>query len=571
MAAEHRPVPFKIPEKKAKPVLDENGFQELLAAAYVLQQHNDSVRAKDPAVNTSAVLSEIAEIQSLVRDGGLDIAQAAKLIAERLRKITSASGVSISLVTDGYLDCVAESGVAAAIPGSSVASHSLVATEKLRSGEIFESSNAFEDIRLSVDICRELGVASLIAAPIHEFGDIAGLVEVRWDRPNAFQESDVRACRLMAGLTTSVIERKSRNSEREARTSGAAEPAKPSESPAAKTAPAADAGAQNAPDGVERCRVCGRPFGPHEAFCGNCSLPRMAVDPSTELQSKWASMWYMQQAQGNLQRRPPAREVPRPADENRPRIPATPAESPELRAARPPAPPRVERRPAPVAPRPAQSSALPTPPPTPTPPKRPETTRSVVRSPAAETQPPQTPIGPPAEVRPQLTAVVVPRREVRPPQALVRTSPASPTSVAVVNPAALEAKAQTTTSVRIAKPVHKEPPAFGFNLQTRDAMVAGGAILVAVVMLVLAASTSPNSRLSWFDALLVNLGVTQAPAPNQALFSGNPDARVWVDVHTGLYYCHGSDLYGKTPGGRFTDQIDAQKDQFEPASRSVCK
>jgi hypothetical protein len=176
-------------------------------------------------------------------------------------------------------------------------------------------------------------------------------------------------------------------------------------------------------------------------------------------------------------------------------------------------------------------------------------------------------------VRPQPTAVVAPQREVRPAQALVRTSSLSPTSIAVANPpAALEEKTKAVTSVRIAKPVHKETPkqALGFGLQARDAIVAGGAILVALVMLVLAATRSPNS-MSWFDALLVNLGITQAPAPNQALFSGNPDARVWVDVHTGLYYCPGSDLYGKTPGGRFTDQIDAQKDQFEPASRSVCK
>jgi hypothetical protein len=570
MAAEDRPVRFKIPEKKEKPVLDENGFQELLAAAYVLQQHNDSVRAKDPAVNTSAVLSEIAEIQSLVRDGGLDIAQAAKLISERLRKITSASGVSISLVTDGYLDCVAESGVAAAIPGSSIASHSLVATEKLRSGEIFESANAFEDIRLSVDICRELGVASLIAAPIHEFGEIAGLVEVRWDRPNAFQESDVPACRLMAGLTTSVIERKSRNSERDgARTSAGAERPKPSESAGAKTAATADAGAENRKDGAECCRVCGRPFGPREAFCGNCSLPRMAVDHSTELQSKWASMWYMQQAQGNLQRRPPAREVPRQADENRPRIPATPA---EFRAARPPAPPPLQRRPAPVAARPAQTSPLATPPPTPPAPKKPES-RPLVPSPPAGARLTRTPVVPPPEVRRERTAAVIPQGEVRPAQVLVRTSPLSPTSVAVVNPvAAREAKAQTAASVRIAKPVHKETTsqALGFKLRARDAIVASGAILVALVMLVLAA-TSSNSGMSWFDALLVNLGITQAPAPNQALISGNPEARVWVDVHTGLYYCPGSDLYGKTPGGRFTDQIDAQKDQFEPASRSVCK
>ena len=51
---------------------------------------------------------------------------------------------------------------------------------------------------------------------------------------------------------------------------------------------------------------------------------------------------------------------------------------------------------------------------------------------------------------------------------------------------------------------------------------------------------------------------------------GNPNTQVWVDVHTALYYCPGSELYGKTADGKFATQRDAQQDQFEPANRKAC-
>ena len=78
----------------------------------------------------------------------------------------------------------------------------------------------------------------------------------------------------------------------------------------------------------------------------------------------------------------------------------------------------------------------------------------------------------------------------------------------------------------------------------------------------------PTADLSIFDRMLISLGLADAPdAPED---KGNPDARVWVDQHSALYYCPGSDLYGKTPGGKFTTQRDAQLDQFEPAYRKAC-
>ena len=79
----------------------------------------------------------------------------------------------------------------------------------------------------------------------------------------------------------------------------------------------------------------------------------------------------------------------------------------------------------------------------------------------------------------------------------------------------------------------------------------------------------PQPSLTLFERMLVGLGLAEAPpAP---IYTGNPNAQVWEDLHTGLYYCAGSDLYGKTPGGKVTSQRDAQLDQFEPAARKTCE
>jgi len=76
--------------------------------------------------------------------------------------------------------------------------------------------------------------------------------------------------------------------------------------------------------------------------------------------------------------------------------------------------------------------------------------------------------------------------------------------------------------------------------------------------------------LTLFERALVGLGLAQPPtvAPT---YGGNPDVSVWEDVHTALYYCSGSDQFGKTEGGKIAPQRDAQFDQFEPATRKPCE
>lgn len=511
------------PGAKRMPALDETGFQQLLAAAYVLQQHNDNLRAKDPRLDTGWVLTQIAEMQSLLRAGGLEMATAAKLIADRLRTMTDSAGVSISLTTNGILKCISESGSGAKVPGSSIASHSLVATERLRNGRVFHSADAQRDIRLDIPACRELGVRALLAVPIQQQGEIAGLLEVRWSKPDAFHETDVRTCQLMAGLVTETLERPGGS----VQVSQIAPPASPEPPPAQLAAgeepvskvpdadgpsllladePVSKAGSAESPANAARpaevlaaqCRVCGRPFQANEAFCGNCSMPRVAGAPSDDMQSKWASLWYMQQAQDVLDERGESSES------------QGGAKRLELQKQENVAWQRED-----------QGSRA----------------QSVWRHPqrAVESARPE---------KEPARAVSLDQDAITPPS---------------WDDAIRSAWQRALRTIRL-------------QMLRRNAAVTVASLAIFLLLLAWAWWPAPtSSHLTWFESVLVELGLAQVPSRTPAAPTGNPDVRVWVDVHTALYYCPGSDLYGKTPGGQFATQHDAEQDQFEPATGTVCQ
>ena len=537
---------------KHKPAVDEAGFQQVLAAAYVLQQHNDSLRAKDPRLDTGWILTQVAETQSLLRAGGLGLEASTKLIADRLRSMTDSAGVSISLVTEGYLHRIAESGAAAKVPGSSIASHSLVATERLKNGRPFQSADAQKDIRLDIPGCRELGVRALLAVPIQQLGKVAGLVEVRWDKPDAFYECDVRTCQLMAGLVVELLEREGgawskpdTNPQvstvqsafelaadedpvsKAPNTGGEAEPSADTPAPEATSKDAVSVSPATSKQSSDilaaKCRVCGRPFLANEAFCGNCSMPRVAGAAAENLQSKWASLWYMQQAQETTSIE--EREVSAPPQPSADHIESQALED--------------------VAPLAEEKETV---------------SESVWRRPEKIAGSPR-PERPPAVTRP-----VIPDAPVD------KTNIEKITLDDVILPAELLPDAITPPSwddsIRTAW--RRAQLAFHQRTGRRIALTLMASLALFLFMLVWA-WPAPASHLTLYESLLVKLGIAEVPQRAPAPPSGNPNLRVWVDVHTALYYCPGSDLYGNTPGGQFETQREAQLDHFRAASGAVCE
>lgn len=314
------------PAGARKLALDEESFQQLLAAAYALQENKDVLWAGNSSQDSAAVFSEIGALraQVLAQVDALEphvvslknanpknanpkpAAEAADLVAECLRHLTKADGASVCLIVDGYLRPTAYAGTAAKVSGGSVASNSLVATERLRNGRAFQSANACSDIRLGPSVCLKLQIGSLLAFPIERHNQVAGIIEARWTKADAFSEGDERICQLMANLMAEVLE--GEDGRVNAQVTHPIQATAPRSAIAELATPIAKSDARNQELSSSRaivdaavassdpiCRVCGKPLSDDVNFCGSCGM--LSASPDNGLQGKWASMWFMQQAQ----------------------------------------------------------------------------------------------------------------------------------------------------------------------------------------------------------------------------------------------------------------------------------
>ena len=547
-----------------KPLLNESAFQQLLSAAYVLQSYSERMCVspeKDaeelqPAESSSDyahVLAEIVETQNQIQTRQSDLSTAALLIAQRAQKISGAAAAAVGLMQGEEVSWVAAVGSASGEAGLHMRPELSLSLYCLRQGQLLQCGDGRKDSRVSAALCRQRGVRSLISVPIFHDGKIAGVLELRFDKLNAFHEHDVRTCQLMAGLVTEALNRAAElewkqvlaveratmlealerlkpqlerlaeeppPSSRETPSPAADEqqrgwPGVPvrEETPASSEdlAEASTIGqviasplpAEIAHTDFVHCLGCGNSLGSDESFCGTCGTPNPSNKPSGDIQSKWASMWHMQQA--------------------------------------------AVKRQAAAAGAGQHSSAAPA------------TDRSEPASPLHETG---------FKPSDEKARTVSPTRAVG-----EERLPVSPWTSA-------QRARQWLESVR---PRRARLVRF-WQDNRAHVYLAVSALLLGLVLA--GWSSSPSSvsassgrsvpghaiapRLTPFEKALIALGLAVPPPSVIPDYRGNPDARVWVDVHTALYYCAGADLYGKTPGGKYASQHDAQLDQFEPESRKAC-
>ncbi len=337
-----------------KPVLGEDAFQQLLSAAFVLQEHNNRLRTgDDPPEGYAKILSEIADTQDLIQARRLDMGSATALIAERLRKITNASGAAVSLLQKGELQYCAGSGTAAEEVGERARVDLSLGAECVRTGRSLQSADAEKDSRLRQDLCRKKKVRALLAVPVHHESRVAGVLELRFDRTNAFGEQDLHTCQLMAAVVADVVAKESQRDYQQAvageraamlvalekikpqldRLTGEQETESASSVPTPIPQQRARQPRNAAWSETVICR-CGHRLAENETFCGICGRPRSGAPETTAtppepahprgatLQETWASLWKMHEnADGSDDFATP--EVPSPVPEELPKeVPA---------------------------------------------------------------------------------------------------------------------------------------------------------------------------------------------------------------------------------------------------------
>ena len=565
-------------DEKDKPAFDEQLLTTLLEAAYVLQEHNRELQAMElrvepkdleaaqretslpaPAEAESAsgpapkdytfTLGQIVETQHQIQVRQLDLASALSLVAERLAEIGRAAGAAVGVLDGRKVRYKAAIGSMTLPLGTEVAMEKSLCVACLRTGQVIRAADVDTEFLLDIEECHRRGIKSMIAVPVYHDGGIAGGIELYYDGNQTFNEQDVHTCQLMAGLVTEAL---ARDEELSWKKSLAQERAAMMEAmeqlrPQAASSATAKIEATRIWNGNSAastvCAICGDELMPDEQFCGKCGSPRSSNStptgaPASPPQPEYAAVHTLQA---------PLPELPQP----------NPLAAEPLTTA-------------------ANSSAL-----------------SELETAVAS-----------AQNREELGLVAADlaqddRAQDDPAQSQIRILPqpgseeseeARQTELAKPNLGAWTSAASTRAFLEQLAPARRGNALARFwNARRADLYLAIAVILVACVIrwglwpdgsvsatgspnsaTAAARKPSPDADLSLFDRMLISLGLAEAPEAEESK-GGNPDAPVWVDMHTALYYCVGSDLYGKTPKGKFTTQREAQMDQFEPAARKACE
>jgi len=119
-------------------------------------------------------------------------------IVEQARSATGASGAAIALTREGEMVCRATAGANAPDLGVRVETESGLAGACLKTGEIQECADTESDPRVNAAAYRQLGVRSMVIAPVNDGQQCFGILEAFSGRANAFGEKDVDALRELA-------------------------------------------------------------------------------------------------------------------------------------------------------------------------------------------------------------------------------------------------------------------------------------------------------------------------------------------------------------------------------------
>jgi len=579
------------PSAARKPLLDQQSFQQLLQAAYVLQEHNDQIHLVAGSNGDAARgLLEIVEIQRAIENQEVDAASVLRLIAARALNLTGASGVAVGIIEGREIIYRVATGTASQDEKLRVPIESSLSEQCITRAQLVRYPDTEAQPAVFAQLCHHCGTKSLLAAPVLHDTKVVGVLELRSDRADSFHETDAHIAELMAGLLADVIERDCNHEWGEAaatekaamlqaietlrpeleRLIGEAETSEPK-----ATRPDSEANSEPAkrviPHDADAVCRCGNRFEEGEKFCGKCGTARFE-ELRRDMQSKLASMWYLQQAQpaqpSDL--RDHAKGEPekttlteRPVSLEQIIATISPGVTDPTPARTPDAP--IDQH--------AQTSEL-----------IPDTSK-VALPPASEADSVGTsqleadsvveaePVAGSDPSEPEVSTAIVPMRTIQ----------------AEIGPDLQEIQLSTWTSASRAREwwealkEHK-PDRNWLTAQWnshRGSVWVGISLIILLGAIFINGASGPRTitinthrkhpaapNLTLFETLLVSLGLAEPPpAPT---YLGNPATQVWIDVHTALYYCPGADFYGKTDGGKIVSQREAQQDQFEPANREAC-
>jgi GAF domain-containing protein len=145
--------------------------------------------------------------QSLADMARRDLDAALQLLADRAQYITGASGAAIALRRHGKKDmlCRASTGANAPALGALLSAEFGLSGESVRTRQPLRCDDAERDARVNREVCRQLGIASVVVMPVVNDDEVLGVFELFSGEVNAFGERDLSAVQRLSEMVETAV------------------------------------------------------------------------------------------------------------------------------------------------------------------------------------------------------------------------------------------------------------------------------------------------------------------------------------------------------------------------------
>src|SRR5271163_666230 len=189
-----RPDPFDPPRPSSAPIsLSEN-------------EGNEGSELAD-----GLSLSELATALSAHGGGALSADLALDLvlneIVEHARLATGATAAAIALVRGDEIVCRATTGANAPDLGVELDVHSGLSGACVQSKKWQRCDDTETDSRVDAEICRDLGVRSILVFPVVREDRLLGVFEIFSPRPNAFSDREIQTLQALSRSIVNNVDR----------------------------------------------------------------------------------------------------------------------------------------------------------------------------------------------------------------------------------------------------------------------------------------------------------------------------------------------------------------------------
>lgn len=157
------------------------------------------------------ILMEIIRMQTEIAKLGLDLSGVVEAVVDRIPTITNAEGAIVEYTEGDEMVYRGVSGFAKPLWGTRVKREASLSGLCVRLGQVLRSDDIQLDPRVDLGPFQQVGVRSMVVAPLKHDGSIVGVLKIVSTSTHAFTARDVRVLELMSELIAASMYHAARN------------------------------------------------------------------------------------------------------------------------------------------------------------------------------------------------------------------------------------------------------------------------------------------------------------------------------------------------------------------------